>query len=85
MDSAPVANCLGLLALMFYIATLIPTTLKIVFPGTKKTRFLVLSSSKKKIFWLASRTGLCAGLCGGEILTSLDDGDVVLFLFRFWF
>ena len=45
------------------------------------TRFLVLSSSKKKIFWLASRTGLCAGLCGGEILTSLDDGgdgDVVL-------
>lgn len=40
MDSAPVANCLGLLALMFYIATLLPTTLKIVFPGTKKTRFL---------------------------------------------
>ena len=57
-------------------------------PWTKKTRFLVLSFTKKKIFWLAWRTGLCGGLCGGEILTSLDDGDdgdVVLFLFRFCF
>ncbi len=37
MDTAPVANYLGLFALVCYVITLLPTTLRIVFPSTKKT------------------------------------------------
>lgn len=37
MDTAPLANCLGFLALSSYIATLLPTILRIVFPQTKKS------------------------------------------------
>ena len=36
MDTAPLANFLGFLALGSYIATLLPTILKIVFPQTRK-------------------------------------------------
>lgn len=37
MDTAPLANFLGFLALSSYIVTLLPTILRIVFPQTKKT------------------------------------------------
>lgn len=37
MDSAPLANFLGFLALGSYIATLLPSILRIVFPQTRKT------------------------------------------------
>ncbi len=37
LDTAPLANYLGLLALICYIVTLLPTILRIVFPITKKT------------------------------------------------
>lgn len=37
MDTAPVANWLGFLALNAYIATLLPTTLKITIPQIKKS------------------------------------------------
>lgn len=37
LNTAPIANYLGLLALISYIITLLPTILRIVFPQTKKT------------------------------------------------
>jgi sulfoxide reductase heme-binding subunit YedZ len=37
MDTAPLANSLGFLALGCYVLTLMPTNLRIVFPQTKKT------------------------------------------------
>ncbi|MBD0386753.1 MAG: ferric reductase-like transmembrane domain-containing protein [Nostoc sp. C3-bin3] len=37
IDEAPLANVLGFIALVSYIATLLPTTLRIVFPQTKET------------------------------------------------
>ncbi|MDY7008854.1 MAG: ferric reductase-like transmembrane domain-containing protein [Cyanobacteriota bacterium] len=37
LDTAPLANYLGLFALISYILTLLPTILRIVFPATKKT------------------------------------------------
>lgn len=37
MDTAPLANFLGFLALSNYVTTLLPTILRIVFPQTKKT------------------------------------------------
>lgn len=37
MDTAPLANILGFLALISYIVTLLPTILRIVFPQTKQT------------------------------------------------
>ena len=37
MDTVPLANLLGFLALVSYIITLLPTILKIVFPKTKAT------------------------------------------------
>ena len=37
IDQSPLANILGFLALASYIATLLPTTLRIVFPQTKET------------------------------------------------
>ena len=37
IDSAPLANILGFLALVSYIITLLPTILRIVFPQTKET------------------------------------------------
>lgn len=37
MDTAPLANFCGFLALICYIATLLPTILRIVFPQTRKT------------------------------------------------
>ena len=37
MNTAPIANFYGFLALSSYIATLLPTTMRIVFPQTKKT------------------------------------------------
>ncbi|NEO56106.1 MAG: iron reductase [Okeania sp. SIO3B5] len=37
LDTAPFANYLGLFGLIFYILTLLPTILRIVFPATKKT------------------------------------------------
>lgn len=36
MDTAPLANCLGFLALGSYITTLLPTILRITFPPTRK-------------------------------------------------
>ncbi|NET40988.1 ferric reductase-like transmembrane domain-containing protein [Okeania sp. SIO2B3] len=39
MDTAPVANYLGFLALICYVITLLPSILRIVFPSTKKTEF----------------------------------------------
>lgn len=36
MDTAPIANILGFLALCSYIATLLPTILRIVFPQARK-------------------------------------------------
>lgn len=44
MDSAPIANFLGFLALSAYIITLLPTTLRITIPQTRKnylTKFLL--------------------------------------------
>jgi sulfoxide reductase heme-binding subunit YedZ len=43
LELAPISNILGFLALVCYIATLLPSILKIVFPITKKN---------KKIVWL---------------------------------
>ena len=37
LDTAPLENYLGFLALISYIITLLPTILRIVFPRTKKT------------------------------------------------
>ncbi|MCC5646536.1 ferric reductase-like transmembrane domain-containing protein [Nostoc sp. CHAB 5824] len=37
MDESPLANIIGFIALASYIATLLPTTLRIVFPQTKET------------------------------------------------
>lgn len=37
MDSSPLPNILGFLALISYIVTLLPTILRIVFPKTKET------------------------------------------------
>ncbi|NES03975.1 MAG: iron reductase [Okeania sp. SIO2F4] len=37
LDTTPVANHLGFFALISYIITLLPTTLRVVFPRTKKT------------------------------------------------
>jgi methionine sulfoxide reductase heme-binding subunit len=37
VDQSPLSNCLGFLALGGYIATLLPTNLRIVFPQTKQT------------------------------------------------
>lgn len=42
MDTAPLANVYGFLALICYIATLLPTILRIVFPQTRKTNLLKL-------------------------------------------
>lgn len=42
MDTAPLANFLGFLALSAYVATLLPTTLRIVVPQTKKNSLLKL-------------------------------------------
>lgn len=37
IDESPLANVLGFIALVSYIATLLPTTLRVVFPQTKET------------------------------------------------
>ncbi|MGD1804614.1 ferric reductase-like transmembrane domain-containing protein [Dapis sp. BLCC M126] len=37
LDTTPLANYLGFFALISYIITLLPTTLRVVFPKTKKT------------------------------------------------
>ena len=37
LDTSPLANYLGFLALICYIITLLPSTLRVVFPRTKKT------------------------------------------------
>ncbi|MBD2246081.1 ferric reductase-like transmembrane domain-containing protein [Nostoc sp. FACHB-888] len=37
IDESPLPNVIGFLALVSYIATLLPTTLRIVFPQTKET------------------------------------------------
>ena len=42
MDTAPIANLYGFLALISYIITLMPTILRIVFPQTRKTNILKL-------------------------------------------
>ena len=42
MDTAPLANFLGFLALSNYVATLLPTILRIVFPQIKKSNIVKL-------------------------------------------
>ncbi len=40
INLAPIANILGFLSLLSYVFTLLPSLLKIVFPITKKSRFI---------------------------------------------
>lgn len=40
LKPAPIANILGFFALLSYIATLLPSLIKLVFPTTKKNKFL---------------------------------------------
>lgn len=40
LKPAPIANILGFFALLTYIATLLPSLIKLVFPATKKNKFL---------------------------------------------
>jgi len=40
LNSLPLANLLGFLALISYILTLLPTSIKTVFPATRKSQFL---------------------------------------------
>ncbi len=42
LKPAPIANILGFFALLSYIATLIPSLIKLVFPTAKKNKFLSL-------------------------------------------
>ena len=62
MDTAPLANFFGFLALISYITTLIPTILRIVFPQTRKTKIRkLLHKHRRQIgliaFALASAHG----------------------------
>lgn len=41
LKPAPIANILGFFALLSYIATLLPSLIKLVFPATKKNKFLI--------------------------------------------
>ena len=49
------------------------------------TRFLVLSSSQKKFSASLEERDFVLVFVGGRSLDDGDDGDVVLFLFRFCF
>ena len=42
LKPAPIANILGFFALLSYIATLLPSLIKLVFPTTKKNKILAL-------------------------------------------
>lgn len=54
MDTAPIANLLGFLALSSYIITLLPTILRIAFPKTKKTKiFKFLLKYRRQIGLIA--------------------------------
>ena len=54
MDNAPIANWLGFLALNAYIATLLPTTLKIAIPQIKKSYIIkFLRTYRRQIGLLA--------------------------------
>lgn len=62
MDTAPLANFFGFLALISYITTLLPTILRIVFPQTRKTKIRkLLRKHRRQIgliaFALASAHG----------------------------
>jgi len=41
LDVAPLANILGFLALLSYLATLLPSILRVVLPNTKKSKILI--------------------------------------------
>ena len=63
LDTAPLANYLGFFALGFYIITLLPTILRIVFPRTKKTAIpKLLLKSRRTIGILAFLFALFHGI-----------------------
>lgn len=62
---APLANILGFLALLCYIATLIPSIIKAVFPNTKKNKFLVWLLKYRRHLGVAA---FCFGLNHGALL-----------------
>lgn len=62
MDTAPLANFLGILALNAYVATLLPTTLRIVVPQTKKNSLLkLLRKYRRQIGLIALALALAHG------------------------
>ena len=62
MDTAPLANFLGFLALSSYIATLLPTILRILFPQTKKNHIpRLLQKYRRQIGLIAFVLALAHG------------------------
>ncbi len=62
MDTVPLANFLGFLALGSYILTLLPTILRIVFPQTKKTHIRrLLLKYRRQIGLIAFACALAHG------------------------
>lgn len=63
MNEVLLANLLGLLALLCYVLTLLPTTLRVVFPATKSERVTkLLMKHRRLIGVLAFYLALCHGV-----------------------
>ncbi|MGK7919186.1 MAG: ferric reductase-like transmembrane domain-containing protein [Trichodesmium sp.] len=63
LDTSPLPNSLGFLALISYIITLLPTMLRVVFPRTKKTKIpKLLGDYRRQIGVISFLFALAHGL-----------------------
>lgn len=65
LKPAPIANILGFFALLSYIATLLPSLIKLVFPATKKNKLLAWLLKYRRHLGV---TAFCLGLNHGLLL-----------------
>lgn len=72
IDTAPLANGLGFLALGAYIATLLPTNLRIVFPQTKQNNISKWLLKRRRIIGIAA---FCIALAHALLLVRKRDFD----------
>lgn len=65
LKPAPIANILGFFALLSYLATLLPSLIKVVFPLTKKNKILAWLLKYRRHIGVAA---FCLGLNHGTLL-----------------